>query len=128
MSVLTVILTVVVIALGIALLVMYLNQPVKRFGLAQAEAAMRYITKKEQAKTAMGVVIGVLGYENAVKTDVTDATAELTRKNASRGEEIASNEDTITNLYRRIAGLKLNQEAAATHMAELAKIAEIFSD
>ena len=106
----------------------------KRFGLKEAEAAAKYINgDPAAAKPVMGVVIGVLGFENKVDEDLQKLMNEKDADNAKRTEELRANTNEIGRLLAEIekvraANVELdNQMADAVALvADKAKVAELF--
>ncbi|MCR4333870.1 MAG: hypothetical protein NUV60_02555 [Patescibacteria group bacterium] len=104
------------------------NEPeVKRFGLTQAEGAMQFAKEPAQIQSVLGVVVGVLGYENTVAADVAATTADVQTSVQTGEAGIAKNEREIAKLQRRIAELQEQVAAMKGRKTELADIAKLFA-
>lgn len=92
--------------------------PAPKFGLAQAEAAMRFASDSSQTAAVRGVVVGVLGYEDTVAADAKKedelCAGEIVRRDESiksLRNEIAHHEHAIAanqgrrEVVGRVAGL-----------------------
>lgn len=100
---------------------------VKTFGLAQAQAAMQYITDQTQARTVLGVIVGVLGYQNTVTQDVSESVQAQEAAKTRRSETIIGNEQLIEELKAQIRGLRVHNSASDEEVAQLQRLAELFS-
>ena len=100
----------------------------KRFGLDEADAALSYVRASETAVTqaVMAVVVGVLGYYNAVAEDVAEETNSLAAVKARRDAKASDDEDKIEALRAEIALLRAANASADQRVAALHEIAEIF--
>lgn len=106
----------------------------KRFGLKEAEAAAQYLgNDPAAAKPVMGVVCGVLGYENKVGADLAALKAEKDAENAKRSEERKANLVEIGRLEAEIEKVKAaNDELgeqidnANALVADKAEVAALF--
>jgi len=96
----------------------------KRFGLDQAEAAMKYVGSAgpSAVKAVLGVVVGVLGFENAVASDVKGVIDELDRDMTRYGDHIEGAQNEIEALKARIVEL---QRYVATNQEEVARVMAI---
>lgn len=100
----------------------------KRFGLNQAEAALKYVQAGGAvvAQSILGVVVGVLGYENAVAEDVEEEVNNLAVATERRNGKASANEDKIAALNAEIERLLAASDNANKRTAQLREIAEVF--
>jgi hypothetical protein len=109
------------------------EQP-KRFGLKEAEAAASYLGHDTAAaKPVLGVVCGVLGYENKVAEDVAAFKEKVEVLNADRAGKVKANLAKIDGLKAEIkavegenAILASNTATAKMVVAEKVKVAALF--
>jgi len=102
------------------------NEP-KRFGLTEAEAAMRFASEPGQVKAVVATVVGVLGFEDTIATDVAQATSEAQAHIDSDGRSIETHEEQIVKLNRQIANLKGWVATSTGRQVELRRIAKLFA-
>lgn len=100
--------------------------PQQRFGLPQAEGAMKFAKDPAQVGAVLGVVVGVLGYENAVAADVASANADAQAQITASKADISTNEKEIAALKRHIIFLEGQVKMSTDRQAELAEIAKLF--
>lgn len=98
----------------------------QRFGLPQAEAAMKFAKDAGQVGAVLGTVVGVLGYENAVAADVAEANTAIRVNIAESKVDIATSESEINVLRRRIALLEGQIDTSTRRQAQLAEVAKLF--
>ena len=100
----------------------------KRFGLTEAEVAMTYIRTGETAVTqaVMAVVVGVLGYRNAVAEDVQEEVCNLAAVTEHRNVRMNADKDKIAALQVEIEQLLAANAGANQRATQLREIAEIF--
>ncbi len=90
------------------------------FGLKEAESAARYAQDAAQARAVLGVVVGVLGYENTVAADVAQVVS-------LENELIEANKDQITAMKRQIATLEVSIADSNAHVASVRQVADLFT-
>ncbi|OGY98694.1 MAG: hypothetical protein A3E09_00460 [Candidatus Liptonbacteria bacterium RIFCSPHIGHO2_12_FULL_60_13] len=99
----------------------------KRFGLNEAKAAARYVgDNPSSAQAIMGVVLGVLGYENTVAEDVRALAEEKSRENAASAKSIESNEAEIGRLNDENRDLHVAIAANEAEVADAGQMAALF--
>ena len=100
----------------------------KRFGLNEAEAALSYVKTGGAvvAQSILGVVVGVLGYENTVADDVKEETGNLAAASQNRNAKMSANEEKIRALRAEIDRLRTANGSDDARTARLREIAEIF--
>ena len=99
----------------------------KRFGLNEAKAAARYVgDNPSSAQAIMGVVLGVLGYENTVAEDVRALAEEKSRENAASAKSIETNEAEIERLMHDSVGLHAEITANEAEVAGAEQVADLF--
>lgn len=98
----------------------------KSFGLRQAEGAMKFAKDPAQVGAVLGVVVGVLGYQNTVAADVA-AADDAERVNIGTNKaDISATENDIKALRQRIAHLEAEVTASSARRAQLAEVAKLF--
>ena len=100
----------------------------KRFGLTEAEVAMSYIRTGGIAVTqaVMAVVVGVLGYRNAVAEDVQEEVCNLAAVTEHRNVRMNADKDKIAALQVEIEQLLAANAGANQRATQLREIAELF--
>ena len=100
----------------------------KRFGLEQAEAAMAYVGSAGPAavKAVLGVVVGVLGFENAVATDAATVASDLAEGRRWSETKVDANLAEISVLEAKIAGLRSGIASNDARAEAVRKIADAF--
>lgn len=100
----------------------------KRFGLNEAEAALKYVKTGGAvvAQSILGVVVGVLGYQNTVADDVQEEVGNLDAATERRSAKVSDNEDKIAALHAEIDRLVAATARADERIEQLRGIAEIF--
>lgn len=105
--------------------------PTKRFGLKEARAALGYVRGDgggpQVAKAILGVVVGVLNYQNTVAGDVKAETTQLTDYSSRRSSEIADDRQIIVDLQAKIGQLQAANTKANKQAEELHEIADVFN-
>lgn len=99
----------------------------KRFGLAEAKAALRFASEPSQVKAILGVVVGVLGFENAVAADVAEASTEVQKDTKATRRDIAESMGQIKALEFRIANQQDKVAELGKKEAHLGEIGSLFS-
>jgi len=102
------------------------NEPA-RFGLKQAEGAMKFAKDQTQVGAVLGVIVGVLGYQNAVAVDVAAANNAERVEIGLNKEEISKNDTEIGALQRENAELQREIAASTARQGQLAEIAKLFA-
>lgn len=102
------------------------NEP-RRFGLVEAEAAMQYAKDPGQVAAIRAVVVGVLGYKNAVAADIQAANAELDTTVGESEATISAHNDRIAALRLEIERLEGTVTGSNGRKTELATIADLFT-
>ncbi len=117
-----------IVAVIAAVLGALLTRTSKRFGLKEAESAQGYIgDSRESANAVMGVVVGVLGYENRVSEDVDAALAELDKEAHEREQAEKTYEEQIRALEAQIEALKVQADTDTARVTEIRATAKLFS-
>lgn len=99
----------------------------KRFGLKQAEAAAEYIGSDPNAgSTVVAVVVGVLGYENAVQDADEKLTAETGATNRGLRSEIEETDKEIRRLEEENTDRETDIEANTSRLASATSVAARF--
>lgn len=99
----------------------------KRFGLKEAEAAMQYIGRDSgAARPVMGVVLGVLQYENAVAKDVAELATKLNDDNDEATEKIDANRRQISELEAANADLLTDIARNHDRSSKVLELASLF--
>src|SRR3989338_6349668 len=78
----------------------------KRFGLAEAEAAMRFVSTPDHVRPVLGVVVGILGYENRVADDVMAEASGIDGANTERQARADAHNESTAELKAKIAHLE----------------------
>ena len=122
----TVLLIVVAI---VAFVVGYVSMPDrKRFGLKEAEAAAQYVGNTPgAARPVMGVVLGVLGYRDAVAEDVSALVAAKAVENARAEADIAAHQAQIERLEQASEELAGEIAANQARVTGAERVAALFS-
>jgi len=103
------------------------EQPKKRFGLVEAERARTYLGEPGQAQAVIGVVCGVLGYENAIATDVVAAASAQQVRIDGGKNTIGRFTEEIENLKSDIARERERIAHAEARKTELGIIGGMFA-
>ncbi len=90
------------------------------FGLKEAEGAARFAKDASQARAVLGVVVGVLGYENRVAADVAQVVS-------LENELMGANKDQIAAMKRQIATLEASIADSNAHVASVRQVADLFT-
>lgn len=98
----------------------------RSFGLRQAEGAMKFAKDPAQVGAVLGVVVGVLGYQNTVAADVAAADEDQRVNIGTSKSGISTAEKTIAALKQEIASLEGEIKVAADRRAQLAEVAKLF--
>ncbi|MDO8522880.1 MAG: hypothetical protein Q7S12_01160 [bacterium] len=116
-----------VVVLVLAITVIRQGQP-KRFGLAEAEAAMRFTgDNPETAKAVKGVVVGVLGFQDGVADDVSARVTEDDEASAKRGEDVSNAQAEIAALEAQIADLQEADEEGLARTKHVRSVGKLFA-
>lgn len=99
----------------------------KRFGLKEAEAAARYVSTADAARSVMAVVVGVLGYANTVADDLTDVVSKAATFNDEANIDIDEANKEIENLKETVKQLQVEINDRETRLAETKRIAALFT-
>ena len=100
----------------------------KRFGLKEAEAAAQYVGNTPgAARPVMGVVLGVLGYRDAVAEDVSALVAAKAVENARAEADIAAHQAQIERLEQASEELAGEIAANQARVAGAERVAALFS-
>lgn len=99
----------------------------KRFGLKEAEAAAQYISTADAARPVMAVIVGVLGYENAVAGDLTDVAAKAATLNGEAHIAIDEASWEISDLKRKIGQLQSQIDIREAELMEKKLVADLFT-
>ncbi len=119
---------VLVVAFVVGLVMAVAMRTNKRFGLKEAEGAQKYTGgNAESAKAVLGVVVGVLGYENRVSEDVNAALAELDKEAHEREEAEKTCEEQIRVLEAQIEALRATATSDNERGSEIRATAKLFS-
>ena len=99
----------------------------KRFGLKEAKAAARYVGgSPDSARAIMGVVLGVLDYQNTVAEDVRALAEEKSRENAASTKSIEANEAEMARLEAESESLHGQIAANEAEVADAGQMAALF--
>ena len=100
----------------------------KRFGLNEAEAALKYVKAGGTvvAQAILATVVEVLKYENAVADDVEEEVGNLEAATERRSAKAGANEEEIEALQAEIERLLAANGHADERIEQLRKIVEIF--
>ena len=119
---------VLVVAVIVALVMAATLRTKKHFGLTEAEAAQKYTGgNAESAKAVLGVVVGVLGYENRVSEDASAALAGLDKEAHEREEAEKTCEEQIRVLEAQINALRTAATGDRERGFEIRATAKLFS-
>jgi|SRR3989344_3324810 len=102
------------------------KQAKKRFGLNEAEAAMRWIRDKAHVQSVLAVACGVLGYENKVAEDASVTIKHFDFRNEERDQNVAFKISMIERIGAEIEDLKMQISSTNTRAAEVKELAELF--
>ncbi|MDP2669063.1 MAG: hypothetical protein Q8P07_04490 [bacterium] len=116
-----------VVALFLAIALAKKSQP-KRFGLAEAEAAMRRAgdNPAETARVAK-VVVDILGLRDTVAEDVQKQIAEADEASAKRDEEAEEAKAQIAALEAQIADLRRADEDGLARTQKVRSVGRLFA-
>ena len=123
-----VVLILVIAAVLVVLSIVFLpSRNTKRFGLKEAEAAARYVDNDTVAASAVkGVVVGVLGYQDAIAEDISSLSNDLGRENAVSQASIEANEEEIERLEQSNQELDAKIEVNLARAATAGRVAALF--
>ncbi|MDP3784541.1 MAG: hypothetical protein Q8R12_00460 [bacterium] len=97
----------------------------KRFGVDEAKAAMRLINTQDQMRPILGVVVGVLGYENTVAEEVQYRVEGLDLNISDNVTRIDRNEAAIKDSQNSIRLLQAANGEAQAIKNELKNLAAV---
>lgn len=99
----------------------------KVFGLKEAQAARSYVTDPTHAKTVKAVVVGVLGYQDAVANQVAGEVHGLERAKASNLARSSDYEKEIAALRAKILSLSGANQQVDASIADLQVLGNMFA-
>ena len=130
--------TTVIVAVVVGIIALFLGRMLasshpqpepKRFGLAEAEAALAYVGNAGPGavRAVLGVVVGVLQFENAVADDAAQEVADLSADSDRWKMKVTDNQVTIDALRAKIVCLEAAMVSNDKRAEAVRKVAEAFS-